>query len=181
MLEDARTERYAMSKAVKAMIAGDLRERLGGFDGACVVDLSGMKVVEQQQLRRMLREKSARLSVVKNSLTRRALVDCPLEPLAATLEGPCALVTSTDSLIDAAKTLVEAADEFTQLTLKRAMIEGEAELLTVEEVARLKSRVELLGEVAMLVTSPARTLAGCLSSPQSKIAGCLKALIDRAA
>ena len=170
-----------MSKAVKAMIAGELRERLGEFDGACVVGLSGMKVDEQQRLRRMLREKSARLCVIKNSLTRRALADCPLEPLAATLEGPCALVTSTESLIDAAKTLVEAASEFTQLTLKRAMIEGEAQLLTVEEVAKLKSRVELLGEVAMLVTSPARTVAGCLSSPQSKIAGCLKALIDKAA
>ena len=119
--------------------------------------------------------------MIKNSLSRRALADCPLEPLAATLEGPCALVTSTESLIDAAKTLVEAASEFTQLTLKRAMIEGEAQLLTVEEVAKLKSRAELLGEVAMLVTSPARTVAGCLSSPQSKIAGCLKALIDKAA
>ena len=41
-----------MSKAVKAMIAGELRERLGEFDGACVVGLSGMKVDEQQRLRR---------------------------------------------------------------------------------------------------------------------------------
>ena len=90
-------------------------------------------------------------------------------------------MTSSDSLIDAAKVLVEAAKEFSQLTLKQAMIEGDPNLVTVEEVARLRSRVELLGDVAMLVSSPGRALAGCLSSPQSKIAGCLKTLIDKAA
>ncbi len=101
--------------------------------------------------------------------------------MAEVLQGPCALVTSSDSLVDAAKILVETAKEFTTLGLKQAIVEGDPQLLTVEEVSRMKTRVELLGEVLMLLSSPARAVAGCLSSPQARIAGCLQTLIDRAA
>lgn len=170
-----------MSRAVKAMIAEELKERYTGVDSVCVVSLSGLDVPEQERLRGMLREKSARLEVVKNSLARRAFRGGPLEPLGDALLGPCALVCSADSLIDAAKVLVEAAREFTQLELKQAIIEGDATLLTVRDVSRLKSHRELLGEVAMLVAAPARALAGCLQSPPARIAGCLKAIIDKAA
>ncbi|MCH7704661.1 MAG: hypothetical protein IIB61_06085 [Planctomycetes bacterium] len=45
----------------------------------------------------------------------------------------------------------------------------------------MKGRLELLGDVAGLITSPARALAGCLGSPQAKIAGCLEAMVDKAA
>ena len=170
-----------MSKAVKAMIAAELKERYADTDSACVVDLRGMNVQEQEQLRRSLREKSARLQVVKNSLARRAFQGGPLEPLGDTLEGPCALVTSSESLIEVAKVLVKAADEFNQLELKQAIVDGDPGLLTVTDVAKMKSHAELIGELVMLVASPGRALAACLISPQSKIAGCLKAMVDKAA
>jgi ribosomal protein L10 len=114
-------------------------------------------------------------------LARRAFKDTALEPLGLTLEGPCALVTGSDSLIDTAKVLVAAAKEFNKLALKQAVIEGDPDLLTVEQVSKLKGRMELLGEVAALVSSPGRALAGCLQGPQARIAGCLKAMVDKAA
>lgn len=170
-----------MSKPVKAMVEAEYRARYDGIDSACVVSLMGLSVHEQEQLRGSLREKSARVQVIKNGLARRAFDGGPLEALGLALDGPCALVTSKESLIDAAKTLVEAAKKFKKLELKQAILEGEPRLLTVAEVSRLKSRAELLGDVAMLVSSPGRAIAGCLRSPQSKIAGCLKALADKAA
>jgi large subunit ribosomal protein L10 len=170
-----------MSKIIKAMVSDELKSRFCGFSSACVVDMTGMNVPEQQQLRGRLREKSARVEVVKNSLARRALKDGPLEPLGSALSGPCALVTAKDSLIDIAKLLVEAAKEFETLKLKEAIFDGDSELLTIQELSKMKSQQELIGEIAMLLSSPARSLAGCLGSPQSKIAGCLKAMIDKAA
>ncbi len=170
-----------MSKAVKEMVAAELKERYAGINSACFVDLTGMNVQEQEELRGRLRDKSSRLEVVNNSLACRAVKAGPLEPLGDALAGPCALVTTSDSLIDTAKVLVEAAKEFGQLELKRAIFDGDPSLLTVAELARMKSRVELVGEVAMLITSPARAVAGCLQSPQARIAGCLKVMIDKAA
>lgn len=170
-----------MSKAVKAMVAQELRNRFAGIDSACVVGLVGMKVVEQEKLRGSLREKDARLQVIKNALARRAFSDGPLEPLSKVLEGPCALVTTPSSLVEVAKILVEASKEFDQLQLKHAIIEGAPELVTIDQLSKMKSRLELIGEIAMLVSSPGRSIAGCLAGPQSKIAGCLKALAEKAA
>lgn len=170
-----------MSKAVKGMVTAELATRFEGLASACLVDLTGLDVQAQESIRRMVREKSGRLQVVKNSLARRAMAGGPLEPLGHAMDGPCAVVTTSESLIDVAKGLVEAAKEFTELTLKEAILDGDPGLLTVLQLSKMKSRAELFSEIAMLLASPGRALAGCLSSPQSKIAGCLKAIIEKAA
>jgi len=168
-----------MSKTIKGMITDVYRSRYADADGACVIDLTGMDVKEQEKLRRALREASAEVQVVKNSLARAAMRDTPLEPLGNALSGPCAIVVSSSSLIEAAKALAEAAEEFESLTLKHALLDGDPELIDVAVLAKMKGRIELLGEIAMLVASPGRALAGCMSSPQGKIAGCLKAIADK--
>jgi len=170
-----------MSKPIKGLIAEALKEQYAQVDSVCVVDLTGMSVNSTEQLRSALREKSARLQVVRNSLARRAFVDGPLARLAQDLEGPCAFVTSTESIIDVAKLLVESCKEHASLSLKQAVLDGDPQLLTVAEMSKLRSRSEMLGEVALVISSPARSLAGCVGSPQSKIAGCLKAITEKAA
>ena len=170
-----------MSKSVKDLVSGEIKRRFEGVNSACIVDLTGLNVKQQERIRRLLDGRKARLQVVKNSLARRAFAGSALDPLGAALEGPCALVTSSESLVEAAKALVEAAREFTNLKLKRAIYEGDPELLTIEQLAKMKSRRDLVGEVAMLISSPGRALAACLASPQGKVAGCLKAIIEKAA
>ena len=171
-----------MSKTVKDMVTKEYRSRYEGITSMCVIDMTGMSVQQQQQLRTSVREKSARIQVVKNSLARRAFCDGPLSPLGAALDGPCALVASKEtSVIDVAKVLAEAAKEFNALKLKVAMFDGDPELLSVFELSQMKGLDELFGEIAMLVSSPGRAIAGCVQSPAGKIAGCLKTLAERAA
>ncbi len=168
-----------MSKPIKELITNQLRGEYQGVQEACVVELSGMKVEEQEALRGSLREKSARVEVVKNSLARRAFDDTVLEPLGKSLTGPCALVTSTESLVEVAKTLVAAAKEFANLKLKQAMFAGDPALLTVEELSKMRTLNDILGDLTGLVSSPGRSIAGCMQSPQGKIAGCLKAIVEK--
>ena len=171
-----------MSKAVKDMVTSEYRSRYEGTNSACVIDMTGMSVQQQQRLRASVRDKAGRIQVVKNSLARRAFGGGVLAPLGDTLEGPCALVTSEEtSVIDLAKTLVEAAKEFETLKLKTAMFDGDSEVLSVEMLSKMKGLEELIGEIGMLVSSPGRAIAGCAQAPGAKLAGCLKALADRAA
>jgi len=170
-----------MSKFVKALVTEEIRSRYAEVTSACVVDLTGLDVQAQEKLRKSLRTKSATLEIVKNSLARRAFAGGALGPLGKALEGPCAVVTSRESLIEVARLLTDAAKEFKSLKLKQAILDGDPSLVTVEELSKMRGRRELLGEVAMLVGSPGRAIAGCLRSPQSKIAGCLKTLADKAA
>jgi len=170
-----------MSKTVKDMVTGEIRRRYDGVSSAFVVDVTGLDVQQQEKVRRLLTDRQARMQVVKNSLARRAFEGGPLAPLGKALEGPCALVVAKESLIEAAKALVAAAKDFANLKLKTAIYEGDPGLLTVEQLARMRTKREILGEVAMLIASPGRALAGCLRGPQAKVAGCLKAMADKAA
>lgn len=162
------------------MLSDDLRKCYESVESVCVVDLTGLDVQKTQQIRRDLTQKNMRLQVVKNSTARLAFSDGPLGPLAKVLSGPCALVTGGDSIVEVAKTLVQWSKEFSEFTLKQAIVEGDTDLLDTRELSKMKSRIELIGEVAMLASSPGRAIAGCLGSPQGKIAGCLKAIVEKA-
>ncbi len=168
-----------MSKPLKRMLSEHLRVRYADVDSACVVNLSGLNVQKTQQIRQDLTRKNMRMHVVKNSTARLAFAEGPLGPLAKALQGPCALVTGGDSIVEVAKVLVRWAKEFPQLSLKHAIVEGDTNLLGVEQLSRMRGRRDLLGELGMLVTSPGRAIAGCLASPQARIAGCLKAIAER--
>jgi len=168
-----------MSKPVKRMLTDYLKGRFGETRSVCVVDLTGLNVVSTEKLRSALCEKGARLEVVKNRLARQAFSDTVLAPLGEVLRGPCALVTAEDSIIDASKSLVAFAKEFGHLKLKEAMLDGDPDLTSVVDLSKMKTRVELCGDIAALIGGPGRRLAGAIGAPQALIAGCVKTMAER--
>ncbi len=169
-----------MSKPVKDLITQELRKRYAGTASACVVELTGLDSIKTHKLRGALRSQGIEMHVVKNRLARRAFASGPLQALGDYLDGPCALVTGGDSIVDVAKALVKAAKDFPILKLKKAIVDGDQELVAVEEVATWRNKRETLGELVMLITSPGRRLAGCLVGPGGRIAGGLKAMAEKA-
>ncbi|MCC7291538.1 MAG: 50S ribosomal protein L10 [Phycisphaerales bacterium] len=168
-----------MSKSTKDCITSDYSRSYSGLADACLVDVTKLNVQDVTRFRQELRKKQIRVQVVKNSLARRAFAGTKLLPLAEALSGPCALVTGGDSIIDVARALMDAKKTYATLELKHAILEGDPGLLTVEELSKLRGRREMLGEIAMLISSPGRKVAGCLKSAGGKIAGCLKTLADK--
>ncbi len=168
-----------MSRKAKQLVTDEYTQWFDGVNGACVVDLSGLDAISTHRLRGELREKGIQLRVVKNALARRAFAGGPLEPVGKSLLGPCALVCGGDSVVEMAKELVRLAKEMDAITLRDGMIEGDAELVPVEELAKLKTRAELQGEVIMLALSPWRRIAGQITSPWARLAGCAKAIAER--
>ena len=95
-----------MSKPVKDMITREYQASYAELESACLISVIGMDAISTNRLRGELRQKHIRLQVLKNNLARRAFADAPLSPLSNAMDGPCALVTGGESLIDVAKTLV---------------------------------------------------------------------------
>jgi large subunit ribosomal protein L10 len=120
------------------------------------------------------------MHVVKNSLARRALSDGPLEQLAKSMEGPCTLVYGEPALTDIAKTLAKWAKDNKEIKLKYGIMDGDPEVTGLADLARMKGRTELIGEIGMLIASPGRALAGAIGGPAGRIAGCLKAMAEKA-
>jgi large subunit ribosomal protein L10 len=157
-----------------------LSKRYAGVSSACVIDLTGMDAIATHKFRGTLRAKGIELHVVKNRMARRAFAGGPLAALGEYLDGPCALATGGESVVDVAKVLLSCVKEFPKLTVKKAIVDGDAELVPVDVLAKWKSKKETQGEVIMLATSPGRRIAGCLTGPGGRIAGCLKAIIEKA-
>jgi len=161
------------------MMTNEYASRFADMDNACVVSVVGLDGVSSNRLRGELLEHNIRLQVVKNSLMCRAFSDGPLAPLVCALDGPCALVSGGGSAIDVAQQLVLLQKKYPAIELKIGILEGDPELIDVERLAQMKSKTELLREVAMLLASPGRRLAGALAGPAGRIAGCVKAIADK--
>ena len=167
-----------MSKAVKELLRKDLAAKYSEYQDMLVINVHGLTGNEVNDFRGRMRERGVELHVVKNSAVRRALGGTALEPLARSLKGPCALVTGGASPIETAKELISLVKEFPNLELSNGLIEGEPEVLTIDEISKLKSKAELQGEVITLFLSPARRIAGQLNTG-GKIAGAIKAIVEK--
>lgn len=167
-----------MSRAVKELVEKDLKRQYGDLDSVLVVSIHGLSGVQVNEFRGELRRKEIEVHVVKNRAARRALTGKALEPIASTLEGPCAFVTGGKSPIDVAKELLRLTKDYPVLELKCGLVDGEPEILSIEEISKRKSKEELQGEIIMLAIAPARKVAGCLNVG-GRIAGCIKMIIDK--
>ncbi|HSW45382.1 MAG TPA: 50S ribosomal protein L10 [Phycisphaerae bacterium] len=168
-----------MSKPVKDLITREYKDRYGEVSSACVVSVIGLDAISTNKLRGELRSRNLRLQVIKNSLASRAFAGTALAPLGGAFDGPCALVTGEGSAIDIAKTLAELQKTYPKIELRVGILDGDPELIGVEQLARMKGRLELLGEIAGILQGPGGRLAGCLAGPAGRIAGCVKAIVEK--
>ena len=166
-----------MSKPLKKTMTREYQSLFEDVAGACVVDLTGMDAEAVHELRGQLRQHGMSLRVVKNRIFRQSFREGPLAPLAAHLDGPCAVVTG-ESVIDVAKELVLATRGFSALTLKDGLIEGDEGITPVKDLARMMSLGETRAHLVALFLSPGRKAASALLGG-GRIAGCLKFIIDK--
>ena len=120
----------------------------------------GIDVVNDTTLRRDLRGIGAKYTIIKNNITRRALAECGIEGLEEQLEGPTAVVLSSEDYLEASKVIYKFSKENDYYTIKGGVIDGK--VMTAEEIitlAKLPSRETLLS-----------MLAGALLGNISKIA-----------
>ena len=174
-----------MNKQEKYQVIEQLREKFDKSDYIYFTDASSMTVEQVNKLRRLCFQKGIEMTVVKNTLARKAMESLGAErgftPVFKALEGPTAIML-TDSASAPAKLIKEFRKDGTKPVFKAAYIDsdvffGEENL---EALINLKSREELIGDVIMLLQSPARNVISALQSGGNKIAGIVKTLEGRA-
>ncbi len=145
----------------KAKVVAELAERIGATDTLIAADYRGLTVKEMADLRASVRE-HARVTVVKNTLARRAADEAGREELLPLLDGPTALVWIEGDPALAAKALTSFAGEHDERpALKGGLLEGEAlPPAKIVELTKLPSRDVLVGKLVGAIASPIHGLAG---------------------
>jgi len=170
-----------MSKPVKEMIIEEYRRRFDGLDGGVVVELRGIDAEDTVAIRSGLRERGVRVTVVRNTLARKAFAGTSLDGLDPALKGASALVYHGETVVNAARAIVEWAKKIDDIELKGAILDGNyfdgAE--GVKRLSDFPTREEAQAKVVTLLLSPARNLLGAATSPARNLLGIVKEIEER--
>jgi len=171
-----------MSKTIKNLIIRELGERLKDVDGVAVINPRGIDAVKNNQIRRRLREKGLRMTVVRNTLVKRAIGESRLKGFESLLEGPCALVYGKASIAAIARHLLEEQKQEEKLELRGVFFDGEVYpgQQGVEKVSKLPTREEAIGTILAALLGPGRKLASSIQGPGRRVAGVLRTVEDKA-
>jgi len=172
-----------MTKEEKQSAINDLSEKLDSNGVIYITDISELDAIATSSLRRQCFAKDIKLSVVKNTLLKKAmenLKDKDLSELYDVLPGPTAIMISEVGNAPA-KLIKDFRKKNDKPILKGAYVEetvfvGDDQLKTLVDI---KSKNELIGEVISLLQSPAKNVISALTSSKSTIAGIVKTLSEK--
>ncbi|MCC6723419.1 MAG: 50S ribosomal protein L10 [Saprospiraceae bacterium] len=176
-----------MTREEKTAAIEDLKEKISSSSFFYLADSSALTVAQVNVLRRQLNEQGMTMTVVKNTLTRKALEAASTdstnyEGLYDSLHGPTAIIFA--EVANAPAKIIKAfrkEKDTEKPQIKAAYIDsaiyiGDDQL---DALVNLKSKEDLLGELIGLLNSPMSSLLSQLGSGGQNVMGLLKALEER--
>ncbi|MEO0198704.1 MAG: 50S ribosomal protein L10 [candidate division WOR-3 bacterium] len=148
-----------MVKPEKIKLVEDIKSDLSKAKAFYLCNFQGLTVAEITELRRKLREKGAKLKVVKNTALYFALNELNYSGLENFLVGPTAVLYAHQDEIEPLKAAFEYSKEISKLSFKAGWLEG---------------RVYQGKDLALLATMPGKKelqakLVGTLNAPIFKL------------
>jgi large subunit ribosomal protein L10 len=170
-----------MSKQVKEMLVRDYESRFGDQEDALIISLRGIDAVSNNSIRRELAGKQISVTVVKNTLAKKAFEGTGLEPLSRVLDGSSAVAYGGESVVEVARAIVDIVGRHPEMELKGAVLDGELFEgdAGVKALSKFPTRDEAIAQSVTLILSPGRNLVAQVKGPGSQIAGILKTIVDK--
>ncbi|MGO8761475.1 MAG: 50S ribosomal protein L10 [Desulfobaccales bacterium] len=172
-----------MRKQEKAEIVQAIQAKVAKSQIGILSDFKGLKVEDMTRLRRQLQDASAELTVVKNTLLRRAGADdSPLAPLISHATGPNALTLGYADPVTVTKVLIKFAQEKPQLVIKAGALGGQAlTFKDLEALSKLPAREVLLAQLLGVLQGVPQGLVTVLAGVIRNLLNVLVALKDKKA
>lgn len=151
-------------KSQKQKDLNSLREALEKGPAMFLTGFEKLTVSQDFELRKTVRQAGGKYQVIKNNLAAKASQGLPSEPLFSDLKGMTSLAWTTGDPVALAKALTHYAKTNPAFTFKAGFVEGRAvEVRSIQELASLPSREELLAKVLFLIQAPAQRLVAAIN------------------
>jgi len=155
----------------------ELSDSFEKYDSFYLVDFIKMSVAQAVELRRIFRDNSYSIRVVKNRLALRALKEDFPEDLKTCFQGPTAIAFASQNPVGLARLIKDFSDRNKVLSVKAGMLEGQfisSERFT--EVAALSSREDLIAKIGNLMALPLKKLLWTWQTPLNSLGRLLSQL-----
>lgn len=168
-----------MTREEKSQVIENLTAQLTENTTIYLADISGLDAGTTNNLRRACFKAGVKLSVVKNTLLKKAMDETEKDfgELPDVIKGNTSLMFSEISSAPA-RVIKAFRKRSEKPLLKGAFIEeniyiGDDQLDTL---VNIKSKDELIGDIIALLQSPAKNVISALKSGEGKLAGIIKTL-----
>ncbi len=171
-----------MNRDDKNRIIDSLTDSISNARHFYLTDISDLNAETTSKLRRACFDRNIKLVVVKNTLLRKALekFDGKFDGLYDVLKDSSSIMITDVNNIPA-KLIKEFRKSNKKPILKAAYVEesiyiGDDQL---DALSGIKSKEELIGDLILLLQSPARNVISGLQSGGNKLAGIVKTLSEK--
>ena len=149
----------------------ELQRKFGQCQNALLVGFQGLKVGDDERLRRELRQAALSYYVVKNTLAIRAAKGTAIEQVSGSFTGATAVALSENDPVTLAKVLSKWAKESPVFSFKAGVVEGRLIVVDdIEALANMPSKEELIFKVMFLINSGAQRLAAATAGVARNLA-----------
>jgi large subunit ribosomal protein L10 len=158
-------------KEQKIKDLAELRQDLEAYPTVFICAFEGLKVDEDYNLRKQVRESGGRYRVVQNRLARQAAAGTSFEPALSELRGMTSLAFAKEDPVGLVKALVAYGKDHPVFQFKAGVVEGRAlDVAALNRLATLPGKAELQAKLLFMINAPAQRVASILSAPGRNLA-----------
>jgi large subunit ribosomal protein L10 len=163
----------SLNRSEKEAVISDVTGLAAKAQTLVMAEYRGITVADMTKLRSTARSNGVSLSVLKNTLARRAVAGSQFEVVADQMTGPLIYGFSTDA-VAAAKVVAEFAKTNDKLVIRGGAYGGKAlDVNGVKKLASIPSKEVLLAQLCGLLMSPmsrAAVVLGALAAKKGETA-----------
>jgi len=158
----------SLNRSEKEAVISEVTTLAAQAQTLVIAEYRGITVADMTKLRNQARSNGVSLSVLKNTLARRAVTGSSFEVVADQMTGPLIYGFSVDA-IAAAKVVAEFAKTNDKLVIRAGVYGGKAlDANGVKQLASIPSKEVLLAQLCGLLMSPMSRTAVVLGALAAK-------------
>ena len=158
----------SLNRSEKEAVIGDVTSLAAKAQTLVLAEYRGITVADMTKLRNTARSQGVTLSVLKNTLARRAVAGSAFEVLGDQMTGPLIYGFSVDA-VAAAKVVADFAKTNDKLVIRGGAFGGKTlDVNGVKQLANIPSKEVLLAQLLGLMQSPISRTARVLAALAAK-------------